>query len=101
MAAFRLTARALRDIDRIWLYIARDSVAAADRVENAILDACKTLGQNPSLGHSLVAVTTKPIWFWTLSEYPNYIVTYRRSERGVQILRVVHGRQNLRRILKF
>jgi plasmid stabilization system protein ParE len=32
---FRLSAPALRDIDQIWRYIARDNIAAADRVEDA------------------------------------------------------------------
>jgi plasmid stabilization system protein ParE len=101
MARFRLAASALSDIDRIWGFIARDNLAAADQVANAIFDACEMLGQNPALGHAKIDLTRKPIRFWTLAAYPNYIISYRTMEDGVQILRVVHGRRNLPRVLKF
>jgi plasmid stabilization system protein ParE len=37
---YELTIEAIRDMDDIWLFIARDSPKAADRVESAILEAC-------------------------------------------------------------
>jgi plasmid stabilization system protein ParE len=101
MATFRLTPSARRDINGICSFIAADNLNAADRVFSAIFEACKALGQNPSLGHLDTALTAKPIRFWTLSQFPNYIIVYRKVRTGVQVLRVVHGRRNLRRILKF
>ena len=44
MASVRLTASAFRDIERICGYIAKDSVAAADRVSNAILEGLRNAG---------------------------------------------------------
>lgn len=100
MGSYRLSASAQRDLREIWAFIAAENVAAADRVSVAIIEACKTLGQNPSLGHVDEGLTRKPVRFWTLSEFSNYIIAYRKVRSGIQIMRVVHGRRNLRRILK-
>jgi len=40
MSAYVLTPRAKADIFEIWSYIAADSESAADRVEQAIYNAC-------------------------------------------------------------
>jgi toxin ParE1/3/4 len=37
--------------------------------------------------------------FWTLREFPMYVVIYRPLPDGVEILRVVHGARDLGRLL--
>jgi len=45
MILYRLTPRAGADLRSIWSYIAADNFEAADRVEEAIYDACPISGE--------------------------------------------------------
>ena len=100
MAAFRFTPDAVADRDDIWQFIASDNRAAADRVEEAIFAACEALARNPFQGPVRPDLTKLPVRFWTLPCYPNYIVVYRPETNPLQVLRVLHGKRNIRRILK-
>jgi hypothetical protein len=55
---------------------ARDSVAAANRVESAVFDACVFLAQQPWSGSPRKDVTALGVHFWTVQQYPNYVVVY-------------------------
>jgi plasmid stabilization system protein ParE len=77
MSGYALTPLAKADIFDIWSYIARDNEDAANRVEQAIYDACGFLADGPLRGHSRPDLTTRLLRFWTLTRYPNYTVAYR------------------------
>lgn len=49
---YALTALAKADVFQIWAYIAAASEGAADRVEQAIYDACAFIAEAPMRGHS-------------------------------------------------
>jgi plasmid stabilization system protein ParE len=100
MMTYLLTPRAKADIFEIWSYISRDSEAAADRVEQAIYDACHFIAESPSLGHSRTALTSRPLLFWTLTRFPNYSIVYRPYSLPLEIVAVLHGRRNLARVLE-
>jgi plasmid stabilization system protein ParE len=97
---FQLTPRALNDLDEIWNFIANDSVDAANRVESAILSACRSLARHPLLGAKRMEITPLPVRFWTVTKYPNYIVVYRPGSEPLQIISVVHGKRNLKALLE-
>lgn len=73
---------------------------AADRVERAIYDACAFLAEAHFAGHSRRDLTTRDLRFWTMARYPNYTVVYRPETSPLQIVAVLHGKRNLRRVLK-
>jgi len=100
MSAYVLTPVAKADIFDIWSYIAADNEDAADRVEQAIYDACVCVAETPLRGHSRPDLTTRPLRFWTLTRYPNYAIVYRPEMAPLQIVAVMHGKRNIRRILK-
>jgi plasmid stabilization system protein ParE len=100
VTAYALTSLAKADIFRIWRYIAEDSEAAADRVEQAIYDACAFVAEAPLRGHSRPEITTRSLRFWTLTRYPNYVVVYRPETSALQVVAGLHGKRNMRRILK-
>jgi plasmid stabilization system protein ParE len=100
MSAYALTPLAKADIFNIWSYIAEDSEAAADRVEQAIYDACAFVAEAPSRGHSRPDLTTRSLRFWTLTRYPNYTVVYRAEAALLQVVAVLHGERNIRRVLQ-
>ena len=52
MSAYALTPRAKADIFDIWSHVAIDSEDAANRVEEAIYDACMFVAEAPLRGHT-------------------------------------------------
>lgn len=100
MRAYVLTPLAKADVFDIWVYIAENSESAADRVERAIYDACALLAEGPLHGHTRPDLTARPLRFWALTRYPNYTVVYRPDTSPLQIIAVLHGKRNIRRIVK-
>lgn len=100
MTTYALTPRAKLDIFEIWAYIANDSEAAADRVEQAIYDACELVARRPQSGHSRSDLTLRNLRFWTLTRYPNYMVVYRPDTMPLEVIAVVQGKRDLRRLLE-
>ena len=100
MSAYVLTPLAKTDIFNIWSYIADNSEEAAGRVERAIYDACAFVAEAPLRGHTRPDLTTRSLRFWTLTRYPNYSVAYRPETSPLEIVAVLHGKRNIRRILK-
>jgi len=100
MIRYVLTPLAKADIFNIWSYIAADSEDAANRVERAIYEACAFLAEGPMRGHTRPYLTKRPLRFWTLTRYPNYIVVYRPETSPLQVVAVLHGKRNIQRVLK-
>jgi plasmid stabilization system protein ParE len=100
MSAYAFTAQAKADIFDIWSYIAENSEDAANRVERAIYDACALLAKGPLRGHRRPDLTNRSLRFWTLLRYPNYMVVYRPDTAPLQIIAVLHGKRNIRRMLR-
>ncbi len=104
MSVYALTPLAKADIFDIWSYIAGDnnsnSEVTASRVEQAIYDACAFVAEAPMRGHSRSDLTSRPLRFWTLTRYPNYTVVYRPETSPLEVVAVLHGKRNIRRILK-
>jgi plasmid stabilization system protein ParE len=98
MSGYALTPLAKADIFDIWSYIARENEDAANRVEQAIYDACGFLADGPLRGHSRPDLTTRLLRFWTLTRYPNYTVVYRPETAPLQIIAVLHGKRNIERM---
>jgi len=100
MSRYLLTPLARADIFDVWAYIAEDNEEIANRVEQAIYEACAFVAEAPKRGHLRHDITKLPVRFWTLVRYPNYSIVYRPEASPVQIIAVLHGRRNLRRTLK-
>lgn len=99
-APFRLTPEALDDLDTIWNFIAADSFEVADEVESAIFAACRRLVLNPRLGTKRVEITPLPVRFWVVTQFPNFVIVYRPGTEPLQIVAILHGKRNLKRVLK-
>jgi len=96
MSSFRLAPEAARDIEEIWEYIARDSVRAARRVRLGLLAACRRLAQHPGLDHRREDLTDKPVLFWPVY---SYLIIYNPATEPLEIVRILHGAQDLPRLL--
>ena len=100
MSDYRFTAEAADDLFEIWSFIAGDDPGAANRVEQAILDACGFLASGPHTGRFRAELTSRPLRFCPVRRFPNYIVVYDPATEPVQIIRLLHGRRDLPRLLR-
>ncbi len=50
MSAYQLSSEALRDLDEIWVYIARDNIYAAEDWTERLRDQVKLIASRPAIG---------------------------------------------------
>lgn len=96
--AFRVSPQVEAELDDIWFYIATESasVEVADRVVDAITQQFLLLSKHPYSGRKrddlrpgLRSVTVG-----------SYVVIYRIEKNDVLILHVVHGRRDIKEIVR-
>lgn len=97
MSGFRLSPRAVADIEEIWAYIAAENLSAAARVRLALLDACRKLSQNPGIGHRREDLTEHVVKFWPVY---SYLIVYSPDQQPLEIVRVLHGARDIAPILE-
>lgn len=88
--------RGTRRHRRAWTYIADDSVDAATRVSDAILDACDLLAAQPLIGHTRADLTSRPVLFWSSGKY---LIVYRPDTRPIRIVAVFHSSRDVMTLL--
>lgn len=86
------TAQAQEDLIGIWAHVAADSPAAADRLLDEIDARINLLARFPEMG---VARDDLRAGMRVLV-FNAYVVLYRLAHKGVEIVRIVHGRRDLR-----
>ena len=92
---------AMQDVVEITDYLAmRTSLAASDRFVDAVDRTCQRLARLPGIGSRWDDDEIDPMEarFFPVLRYPKYLVFYRQMEGGIEILRVLHGARDLRRI---
>ena len=97
MGGYRVTPEARRDLLEIWQHIAEDSTEAADRVEAELYEMFGSLGRMPRQGHRRTDLTNRPVLFFPLY---SYLIVYLPSVDPIRIMAVLHGKRNLKRLLK-
>jgi toxin ParE1/3/4 len=99
---FVLLPRALADLREQRDYIARDSVPAADRFLTAAEEAFDQLAEMPGVG--VVKTVRNPrlgtIRQWPIRGFEKHLIFYRETEAGIEVIRVLHGARDTRRILE-
>lgn len=85
--SYRLTPRAILDLDEIAVYISLENPEAAVRLLSAIERRIRQLVEQPHLGlaRSDVAPGVRHL------VAGRYLVLYRVADDGVEVLRVLHG----------
>jgi len=92
--AHRLAPRAERDLDDVWLYVAKESssIEIANRSIDTITDRFFTLARFPYLGRARADDFGPGCRSLAVGEY---VIVYCVENEDVLILRVVHGRRQL------
>ncbi len=85
------TPRALNDLDEIWLRVALDDPAAADRLIDRIVKRCHDLGEHPEQGAARPEIASDA----RMLVVDDYLVLYRVDGSDAEIVRIVHGARRL------
>ena len=88
---FRKRPRADADLDSIWSYVAADNINAADRLLVRIGTVFDMLVQNPLAGRERSEFASGLRSF----AVGNYLIFYVAQSNGIEIVRVMHGRQDI------
>ncbi len=94
---YRIAPAAEQDIADLWEYIAGDHPPAADRVIEAIKQQFQQIAHQPEIGrsrHELAPDLRSQVVF----RYRRYVIFYQRRDEWVEIVRVLDGARNLRRM---
>lgn len=94
MTGIRYTEDAVRDLEQIYRYIAEDNINAAIEHRQRLKQRCLGLVDHPRIGPKREEI--KP-GLRSVTE-GDYVVLYRIAQDEVVISRVIHGKQDLRRL---
>ncbi len=96
MARCTFRPRALSDLDDLWYEVARDDVAAADRMIDGIRGRCELAAVFPMSGERqdhliphLRRVASGP-----------YLIYYFPLPDGISVIRVLHGKRDIDRLFE-
>lgn len=96
MNRFVLTPAAEEDLLGILEHLEGESATAVLRVLDALQEAIQRLADNPGLGHVRPDLTREGVRFWPVF---SYLVIYRSETSPLEIVRVLHGKRDIRRLL--
>jgi plasmid stabilization system protein ParE len=94
---FVLTQAAKGDLLKILEYLEGDNPSAILKVVDALDDAMQLLAENPGIGHLRPDLTPQDVRFWSVFRY---LVIYRPDTKPLEIVRVLHGKRDVRRLLE-
>ena len=97
MPTYRLTHRAEINLAEIWWYVATDSPINADRLLDRLYDAFALLADFPEMSQEWSPETAPGVRRFPIG---NYVIFHRPTEYGVLVLRILHGKRDLRRLLQ-
>ncbi|MBH8552303.1 type II toxin-antitoxin system RelE/ParE family toxin [Nostocaceae cyanobacterium CENA357] len=91
----------IRDLIELATYIAEDNLDASDRFLIAAEETFKQLGKMPGVGKLCQFSSPHLAEFrqQSIKGFKNYLVFYRSTNTGVEIVRVIHGARDLEAIL--
>lgn len=92
MPVIKRTAQAEEDLIDIWIYIAQDNPAAADRLLDKIDGKIILLAEQPALGPAREDIAPELRYF----PIGNYLILYRIITDGIEVVRIVQGARNLK-----
>ncbi len=96
MPRYQLTDPAKDDLREIIAYIRQRSPQAAKHVRTDLREAMRKLAAFPHLGHLRADLSDEPLRFWCVY---SYLIAYRPDTKPLQIIRILHGAQDVARIL--
>jgi antitoxin ParD1/3/4/toxin ParE1/3/4 len=97
MTHYVLTSAAEDDLRNILEFLVVESPSTATRVLDALQEAMRLLGERPGIGHRRTDLADETLRFWPVF---SYLVIYRPDTAPVQVIRILHGARDVRRLLE-
>lgn len=91
MSSFKISHQALQDIENIWNYIAKKNPQAADNLFDRLRTKFPQLAKFPQMGRTRFDLAPSLRCFLVA----NYLIFYRPIEQGIEIVRILHGSQDI------
>jgi len=91
MIPYTIAPLAQNDLDQIWSYVARESLAAADRLIALFHQKFLLLSSQPFMGESREELQPDLRAF----SVGNYAVLYRPVRNGIEVARVIHAARDI------
>jgi plasmid stabilization system protein ParE len=89
---------ARQDLVLTWDYIAKDNVAAADRLVDSLIETCERVARNPGIGHTRPQVAMgRPLRFFP---FGSYMIVYVDRSDTVLIVAIIHGARDIPRFIR-
>lgn len=95
LRALRYTKQAEDDLLLIHSYIAQYSPRAAERFVTHLHETCVHLSEMPGMGVRRDELR-QGLRQWVVSDY---LILYRIDDTGIQVVRLVHGRRDLTKLV--
>ncbi|MBD2679667.1 MULTISPECIES: type II toxin-antitoxin system RelE/ParE family toxin [Nostoc] len=91
MSRFRISTQAAQDIENIWKYLAQNNLKAANQIFDTLRESFPKLAKFPQMGKQRSELA--PL----LRSFPvkNYLIFYRPIDEGIEIVRILHGSQDV------
>jgi len=89
----RISRDARSDLDEIWLFIARDSVEAANRFIDDLTSRLPLLAASPQMGLAREELGAGV----RCHVFGRYVIYYREATPGIFVLRILHGARDVNR----
>lgn len=95
MAEYKLTNKAIEDLEKIWNYTYKVwSEKQADKYYGYIISICQEIADNPNLGEKYEEITENLLGI----KANRHIIFYRKfNENQVEITRILHERMDLKK----
>jgi len=102
MPQILVTPAAQEDLINLWVYIAHDNPKAADYVYQAAEETFENLVLMPRSGTLYRSKRPKlrGLRFFPIKHFYNYMIYYRETQTGIEIVRVLHAHMKRERQLK-
>jgi toxin ParE1/3/4 len=94
-------AEARQDLIEHFAFLGQDSLEVADRFLEAAGEAFERPADMPGIGSPREFENPRlaGVRQWRVHGFENYLIFYRSMDNGVEILRVIHGARDIKRIL--
>lgn len=92
MSGYALVPAARKDLAGLLDHIAGDDVDAALRVHDRFVEIFEMLAEHPDAGHFRDDLTSRPVRFFPVYAY---LVVYSAGSNPVEIVRILHGAQDV------
>lgn len=86
-----ISKEAIRDLDEIWDFIAKDSVRAADRFVDQLFEKCCEIARFEGVGRR----RDELIPGMESLAFKKYLIFFRRTDGRVQIIRILSGYRDI------